>query len=106
MATEAIKFIAGICESGSKHDQVGRLHSYDALGTTLRSYRVARDPARAPVTSLGSYETACAALSSGAEHAGEDLIDALAAGEAYPLDVRELHEKLSWTCPTQGHTCR
>lgn len=102
MATEAIKFIAGICESGSKHDQVGRLHSYDALGTTLRSYRVARDPARAPVTSLGSYETACAALSSGAEHAGEDLIDALAAGEAYPLDVRELHEKLLLDLPYAG----
>ena len=105
MATEAIKFLSGISHDGSTYDEVGRLHSYDALATTLRSYRVSPDPARAPVTTLGSYEAACAALppvSGSPGRTGQDLIDALAAGDAYPLDVREVHEKLLLDLPYTG----
>lgn len=96
MATEAVKFLAGVGDGGAA--QVGRLHMYDALATTLRHFTVRRDPAREPVTELGAYAAACAAPSD----EGRDLIEALARGEARSLDVREPHEKLLSDIPTPG----
>lgn len=84
MATEAVKFLAGVGES-----KVGRLHIYDALTTTIRAFTVARDPARPLTAALGSYADACAVDST----QGQSLIDALSAGTAHALDIREPHER-------------
>lgn len=93
MSTEAVKFLAGIGEV-----QVGRLHMYDALSTTLRRFTVARDPARPLATALGSYTDACAVPSS----EGQSLYDALTAHHLPSLDVREPHEKAIADLPAPG----
>ncbi|WJZ07123.1 ThiF family adenylyltransferase [Corynebacterium glaucum] len=95
MATEAVKFLAGIGES-----TVGKLYMYDALTSSIQQFSVRRDPGRALVSELGSYSGACAVPD--ASDRGRDLIDALARGEAYPLDVREPHEKLLSDLPYPG----
>lgn len=91
MATEAVKFIAGVGEA-----EVGRLHMYDALTASLRHFAVRRDPARALVTNLGTYSAACAVPGeeSDDDRVGRELIERLARGEAESLDVREPHEKV------------
>ena len=91
MSTEAVKFIAGVGEA-----EVGRLHMYDALTASLRHFTVRRDPARALVTSLGTYTAACAAPGgeSDEDRLGRELIERLARGDAQSLDVREPHEKV------------
>ena len=99
MSTEAVKFIAGVGEA-----EVGRLYMYDALTASLRHFTVRRDPARALVTSLGTYTAACAAP--GAEgdedRLGRELIERLARGDAQSLDVREPHEKVLEDIATAG----
>ncbi len=94
MATEAVKFLAGVGKA-----EVGRLHMYDALTASLRHFTVRRDPARALVTSLGTYTAACAApgverRETREDRVGRELIERLARGDAQSLDVREPHEKV------------
>lgn len=93
MSTEAVKFLAGVGEV-----QVGRLHMYDALSTTLRRFTVARDPARPLATRLSTYTEACAVPSS----EGQSLFDALTAHHLPSLDVREPHEKAIADLPVPG----
>lgn len=104
MATEAVKFLAGIGDAGAA--QVGQLHMYDALSTALRHFTVRRDPAREPVTELGTYTAACAVpgaddavgdasnAARAADAEAQSLLDLLSSGRASSLDVREPHEKL------------
>ncbi|TLP79823.1 ThiF family adenylyltransferase [Nesterenkonia sphaerica] len=51
MATEAIKFLAGIGEP-----LIGRVITYDALNSHFGEFRLRPDPAREPVTRMGSGE--------------------------------------------------
>lgn len=84
MATEAIKYLAGLSA------EPGRVLSYDALGASLGSLRVRRDPARHLVCALAdSYGAACAAPGA----AG--LLSEVRAGRALALDIREPHEVLA-----------
>ncbi|MGX0118342.1 ThiF family adenylyltransferase [Corynebacterium otitidis] len=88
MATEAIKYLAGIGESVP-----GRVMAYDALRGSLRSFTVRADPAREPVTALQeTYADVCGAPDPGP--GPEELVAAAERGEALALDIREPHEKL------------
>ncbi|GAA1809182.1 ThiF family adenylyltransferase [Nesterenkonia flava] len=49
MATETVKFLAGIGET-----LLGRVLSYDALTASFREFRLNPDPDRAPVTTIGA----------------------------------------------------
>lgn len=91
MATEAIKQLSGLTPVPP-----GRVTSYDALAGTLRAVTVAADPARPRVRKLrASYEAAACSASSPDEGAlARELLDALRAGTATALDVREPHEAL------------
>lgn len=87
MATEAIKHLSGL-----NPVVPGRVTSYDALATTLRTVTVAADPARPRVRVLqGTYETAGTCAHTGNTDA---LLAELRAGTATALDVREPHESL------------
>ncbi|QGU04916.1 ThiF family adenylyltransferase [Corynebacterium comes] len=85
MATETIKFLAGL------PTRPGRMLSYDALTATTRSFTVVADPQRPRVTSLSAdYADAVCAV-------GPDpqaLLDDVRHGRAILLDIREPHEKL------------
>ena len=83
MSTEAVKFLAGIGEA-----EIGRLHMYDALTTTIRRFTVPRDPARPLARTLGVYTDACAMSTD-----GQSLYDDIRTGAAHALDIRELHER-------------
>lgn len=83
MATEAIKYLAGIGESVP-----GRLLTYDALTSSLRSFHVAPDLARKKVSSLEGHDAPVCPLPEPAE------LELVRSGAAIALDVRELHEKL------------
>ncbi|PFG27790.1 ThiF family adenylyltransferase [Corynebacterium renale] len=84
MATEAVKFLAGM-------DSVvpGHLLMYDALSASIRQFHVAADPARELVTSLDAHFGAGPAcgVSSG-------VLSLLDSGAACVLDVREPAERL------------
>jgi len=95
MATETVKFLTGVGES-----TVGRLLMYDALTASIQQFTVRRDPERELVTEFSTYTGVCAVPD--ASDDGRDLIDALERGEAYPLDVREPHEKLLSDLPFPG----
>lgn len=91
MSTEAVKVLAGIGESIP-----GKMFSYDALGTQLRSFTVSRDPCRDLVESLDdSYGGTSCALPG--NHSAEYAL--LQSGRAMALDVREHHEKLLTDLP-------
>ncbi|AGF72792.1 ThiF family adenylyltransferase [Corynebacterium halotolerans] len=94
MATEAVKHLAGIGESVP-----GRLLSYGALSSSMRSFAVARDPGREPVRELdGDYgAAACAAPSVPPEE-----LELVTSGRAVALDVREPHEKLLTDLPVDS----
>ncbi|WP_256374913.1 MULTISPECIES: ThiF family adenylyltransferase [unclassified Corynebacterium] len=83
MSTEAVKFLASIGEA-----EIGRLHMYDALTTTIRRFTVPRDPARPLVTHLATYTDACAVSTE-----GQLLFDDITTGTAHALDIREPHER-------------
>ena len=87
MATEAVKFLTGVGDV-----QVGRLHMYDALSTTIRRFTVPRDPARPLATTLATYSDACA-VSTEADTEGQSLYDDIRTGAAHALDIREPHER-------------
>lgn len=85
MATEAIKFLAGL------PTHPGRILSYDALTSTTRSFTVGADPARDRVTRLQpSYNDAVCAVGP----SPEELLDQVRSGAAVLLDIREPHEYL------------
>lgn len=85
MATETIKFLAGL------PTQPGRMLSYDALTATTRSFTVTADPARPRVTELQeSYLDAVCALGP----TPTELLDEVRSGGAVLLDIREPHEYL------------
>ncbi len=86
MATEAIKHLSGVGESVP-----GKLLSYDALTSSMRSFTVAADPGREPVSDFdGDYGVAaCAAPAETPEE-----LELVRSGAAVALDVREPHEKL------------
>lgn len=85
MATEAIRFLAGL------PTRPGRMLSYDALSATTRSFTVVADPARPRVTALqDSYSDAVCAVGP----SPEALLEDVRAGRAILLDIREPHEKL------------
>lgn len=85
MATEAIKFLAGL------PTHPGRMLSYDALTSTTRSFTVGADPARDRVTGLqASYTDAVCAVGP----SPRELLDQVRAGAAVLLDIREPHEYL------------
>ncbi|WPF65341.1 MULTISPECIES: ThiF family adenylyltransferase [unclassified Corynebacterium] len=87
MATEAIKYLSGLHPV-----EPGRMTSYNALNTTLRTVTVSADPARPRARELrDSYEEACALPAPADNHA---LLEELRAGTATALDVREPHESL------------
>lgn len=90
MATEAIKYLAGIGESVP-----GRLLSYDALTSRLTSFLVSRDPARELVRTFDTYDQPVAPDPEAAR-----LRQAVADGRARALDVREEHEKLLTDLPS------
>ncbi|MBA1836200.1 ThiF family adenylyltransferase [Corynebacterium wankanglinii] len=94
MATEAVKFLTGV-----GNVQVGRLHMYDALSTTIRRFTVARDPVRPLATRLSTYTEACTSVPS---TEGRMLYDALTAHHLPSLDVREPHEKAISDLPAPG----
>ena len=87
MSTEAVKFLAGIGEV-----EIGRLHMYDALTTTIRRFTVTRDPARPLAQTLGTYTDACA-VSTEVDTDGQSLYDDIRTGTAHALDIREPHER-------------
>lgn len=85
MATETIKFLAGL------PTQPGRMLSYDALTATTRSFTVTADPARPRVTGLqASYADVVCALGP----TPTELLDEVRSGAAVLLDIREPHEYL------------
>lgn len=85
MATEAIKFLAGLPV------RPGRMLSYDALAATTRSFTVTADPQRQRVTSLqATYGDEVCTVGPGPQ----ELLDDVRAGRAVLLDIREPHEKL------------
>lgn len=97
MATEAIKYLVGLGASVP-----GRVYSYDALGTSLRSFTVRADPARTPVTELESFygAGACAVASSTPpDPEALRLLALVREGRARTLDVREEHESLLTELP-------
>ena len=83
MSTEAVKFLAGIGEV-----EIGRLHMYDALTTTIRRFTVPRDPARPLTTRLSTYTDACTVSTE-----GRLLFDDITTRKAHALDIREPHER-------------
>lgn len=83
MSTEAVKFLTGIGEA-----EIGRLHMYDALTTTIRRFTVPRDPARPLTTRLSTYTDACAVSTE-----GQSLFRDITTGTAHALDIREPHER-------------
>ena len=83
MSTEAVKFLARIGEA-----EIGRLHMYDALTTTIRRFTVPRDPARPLVTRLSTYTDACAVSTE-----GQSLFRDITTDTAHALDIREPHER-------------
>lgn len=87
MSTEAVKFLAGIGEA-----EIGRLHMYDALTTTIRRFTVTRDPARPLTTRLSTYTDACA-VSTEVDTVGQSLYDDITTHKAHALDIREPHER-------------
>ena len=87
MSTEAVKFLTGIGEA-----EIGRLHMYDALTTTIRRFTVTRDPARPLAETLGVYTEACA-VSTEVDTVGQSLYDDIRTGAAHALDIREPHER-------------
>lgn len=87
MSTEAVKFLTGIGEA-----EIGRLHMYDALTTTVRRFTVTRDPARPLAHTLGTYTDACA-VSTEVDTVGQSLYDDIRTGAAHALDIREPHER-------------
>lgn len=91
MATEAVKLLAGIGESTP-----GKMFSYDALDTQLRSFTVARDPGRDPVESLADNYGGTTQSLPGDYPAEYGLIRS---GQAMALDVRESHEKFLTDLP-------
>lgn len=94
MSTEAVKFLAGIGEA-----EIGRLHMYDALTTTIRRFTVPRDPARPLTTRLSTYTDACAVSTE-----GQLLFDDITTGAAHALDIREPHERAIADLPvTSAH---
>lgn len=95
MATEAIKHLAGVGESVP-----GRLLSYDALTSSMRSFTVAADPGRERVREFdGDYGVvACAAPSSWSSAE----LELVTSGRAVALDVREPHEKLIADLPVDS----
>lgn len=84
MATEAVKFLAGM------DAEVGVLHVYEALAGTLRRFEVAADPERELVTELEVQAPSCALPTDGDK---ARLLARVANGDATALDVRELGEK-------------
>ncbi|MCT1414941.1 ThiF family adenylyltransferase [Corynebacterium sanguinis] len=98
MATEVIKFITGVGDS-----VVGRLRMYDAMSATIRTFDVARDPARDLVTGFGTYDAAGAGACEVEGASARSLLDRLARGEALGLDVREDHEKAISDIPGATH---
>lgn len=93
MATEVIKFLTGVGESVP-----GKLMMYDALASSISTFRVTRDPERALTTSLReSYGEVCAVPAGTGE-----LLAKLEAGEAIAFDVREPHEKAIADLPVPG----
>ncbi|WP_288873374.1 ThiF family adenylyltransferase [uncultured Corynebacterium sp.] len=94
MSTEAVKFLTGIGEA-----EIGRLHMYDALTTTIRRFTVPRDPARPLTTRLSTYTDACAVSTE-----GQSLYDDITTGTAHALDIREPHERAIADLPvTSAH---
>lgn len=87
MSTEAVKFLAGIGEV-----EIGRLHMYDALSTTIRRFTVTRDPARPLARTLSTYTEACA-VPPEVDTEGQSLYDDISTGVAHALDIREPHER-------------
>ncbi|WP_281247312.1 ThiF family adenylyltransferase [Corynebacterium phocae] len=75
MATAAIGWITG------RSQEAGLVSAYDALPPSLRTFRVAADPARTPVTRLGSYQHPTCQV-------GPDLSEVVD-GRAALLDIRE-----------------
>ena len=85
MATETIKFLAGLPTTP------GRMLSYDALTASTRSFTVVADPQRPRVTSLqADYADAVCAVGP----TPQQLLDDVRAGRAILLDLREPHEWL------------
>lgn len=97
MATEAVKFLAGIGESVP-----GRLLSYDALTSRTRTFTVSTDPHRPPTTALrDDYGAAVCQPAGGTPQAPAEL-DLLSTGDAVALDVREPHEKIVSDLPVDS----
>ena len=100
MATEAVKYLTGLGESVP-----GRVYSYEALGTSLRSFNVGADPARTPVPGLeGFYGAGACATPPVTEPNPEArrVLGLVRAGRARALDVREVHEKVLADLPVEA----
>ncbi|WP_304324089.1 ThiF family adenylyltransferase [Corynebacterium frankenforstense] len=101
MATEAVKYLAGLTRpDGEPASVAGRVLNYDALTGTVRALTVRADAAREPVTGLRDfYGAACAAsiddVAFDPERAeARRLLEEVRAGKAVAVDVREPHEVL------------
>ncbi|WP_156232743.1 ThiF family adenylyltransferase [Corynebacterium occultum] len=89
MTTEVVKHLAGIGES-----LPGEMLSYDALGASLRSFRVGADPGRQRVTELRDDYGAAVCQLPALTPELPAAVELLSSGQAVGLDVREDHEKL------------
>lgn len=84
MATEAVKFLAGLDSSVP-----GRVLMYDALGAGIRQFQVSADPARELVDALDGHTEAGPACGVGAS-----VLSLLDSGSACVVDVREPAERM------------
>ncbi|NNG34168.1 ThiF family adenylyltransferase [Nakamurella aerolata] len=90
LATEAVKLICGIGEP-----LLGRVVIYDALEASVRTVRVQRDPAGAPIRSLAAHLTAQdGPVPAAAQEVSPDELLRLLGGTDRPtlIDVREPQE--------------
>lgn len=89
MATETIKFLR---DPAGRSKQVGRLHIYDALKSSIQHFNVAADPQRQPVTRIMEQDNSSCTVDA-SDGTATSLLGDLAAGTAIAIDVREPGEK-------------
>ena len=89
MATETIKFLR---DPAGSSKQVGRLHIYDALKSSIQHFNVAADPQRQPVTRIMQQDNSSCAVDA-SDGTATSLLGDLADGTAIAIDVREPGEK-------------
>ncbi|HEV7167334.1 MAG TPA: molybdopterin-synthase adenylyltransferase MoeB [Micrococcaceae bacterium] len=90
MVIEAVKLITGVGKT-----LLGRLLIFDALASSWREIRIARDPEAEPVTELVDYQVFCGLPGNGAGNGSASVAGEDAGGSADTLTASELAARLA-----------